>query len=154
MAFKTNAGHDNTSDALTTNLICNTFFNKCIAIFQKQIIMKIISLWVLQNFEANLKKLMEWFWPIPARVGLADSHWISKHVNYVFLYHWGMFINMRQYCGHWKNWEKQFFGTKWSWYKMINLSLRELKFSGNIFQLYWKAYIGKSLTSTFVTEKL
>ena len=55
---------------------------------------------VLQNFEANLKKLMEWFWPIPARVGLADSHWISKHVNYVFLYHWGMFINMRQYCGH------------------------------------------------------
>ena len=42
MAFKTNAGHDNTSDALTTNLICNTFFNKCIAVFQKQITMKII----------------------------------------------------------------------------------------------------------------
>ena len=101
MAFKTNAGHDNTSDALTTNLICNTFFNKCIAIFQKaNYYENYFVMRVLQNFEANLKKLMEWFWPIPARVGLADSHWISKHVNYVFLYHWGMFINLRQYCGH------------------------------------------------------
>ena len=24
-----------------------------------------------------------------------------------------MFINMEQCCGHWKNWEKQFFVTKW-----------------------------------------
>ena len=25
-----------------------------------------------------------------------------------------IFINMRQCCGNWKNWEKQFFVTKWS----------------------------------------
>ena len=62
----TNARHDNTEHALTTNLACifNTFClsdemkDRCIAIIQKQIIMKIIiDDGSLQNFDANLKRL-------------------------------------------------------------------------------------------------
>ena len=64
---KTNAGHDNTEIALTTNLVCK-FFNtfclseeikeKCIAIIQNyHLITKVTRL--LQNFDANLKSL---FW--------------------------------------------------------------------------------------------
>ena len=37
----------------------------------------------------------------------------------------GTFINMKQCCGHWKN-----------WYKMINFSLRELKFLRNMYFIY------------------
>ena len=42
-----------------------------------------------------------------------------------------MFINMRQCYGHWKKLRKTIFC-----YKMINFSLRELKYCGNIYFSY------------------
>ena len=42
-----------------------------------------------------------------------------------------MLINMKQFCGHSKNWLKTIFC-----YKMINFSIRDLKFSGNMHFTY------------------
>ena len=71
--------------ALTTVYFFNTFYlleemkDKCIFIIQNQIIMKTI-IWrqVLQNFNVNLKRLLKWFWKVPAWVRLAVLRWISK----------------------------------------------------------------------------
>ena len=35
---------------------------------------------VLQNFHRNLKRLVEWFWEVPARVSHMDLRQISKPV--------------------------------------------------------------------------
>ena len=63
------------------------------------------------------------------------------------LLYWDIFINMRKRCGHWKNREKQFFIVK------CQVSLRELKFSGNMYFSYTERLASVKVEKVFLLQR-
>ena len=59
-----------------------------------------------------------------------------------------MFVNVRQCCGHWKNSKKTIFC-----YKMINFSLRELKFSGNMYFSYLERVVSAKVEKVLSLQR-